>query len=108
MLTVRALSLFFFGWTGNYPTIHWIVPTIAGGFIGFGIYLTFLQSLNYIIDAYLAFAASAIAANTIMRSILAAAFPLFASYMFQGRSQVHIFHRVHLLNKFQESESTGA
>jgi DHA1 family multidrug resistance protein-like MFS transporter len=72
--------------------VHWVVPTIAGGFIGFGIYLAFLQSLNYIIDAYLAFAASAIAANTIMRSVLAAAFPLFASYMFEGKSHVFSFH----------------
>lgn len=30
------------------------------------------------------FAASAIAANTIMRSIFGAVFPLFATYMFQG------------------------
>jgi len=79
-----AIGLFFFGWSGQYQNVHWVVPTIAGGFIGFGIYLAFLQSLNYIIDAYLAFAASAIAANTIMRSVLAAAFPLFASYMFEG------------------------
>lgn len=40
--------------------------------------------LNYIIDAYLMFAASAIAANTIMRSIFGAVFPLFAYYMFEG------------------------
>lgn len=40
--------------------------------------------LNYIIDAYLMFAASAIAANTIMRSTFGAIFPLFAVYMFEG------------------------
>ena len=40
--------------------------------------LVFLQCLNYIIDSYLMFAASAIAANTIMRSIFGAVFPLFA------------------------------
>jgi len=50
----------------------WIVPTLAGLFIGFGIYAVFLQCLNYIIDAYLMFAASAIAANTIMRSLFGA------------------------------------
>ena len=63
----------------------------------FGIYTVFLQCLNYIIgkswlyramvgmesanrspDSYLMFAASAIAANTIMRSLFGAIFPLFA------------------------------
>lgn len=36
----------------------WIVPTLSGLFLGFGIYTVFLQCLNYIIDAYLMFAAS--------------------------------------------------
>jgi len=45
------------------------VPTLAGLFLGFGIFTVFIQCLNYIIDAYLMFAASAIAANTIMRSV---------------------------------------
>jgi len=44
----------------------------------------FLQSLNYIIDAYLLFAASAIAANTMLRSIAGAGFPLFSQYMFNA------------------------
>lgn len=42
----------------------------------------FLQALNYIIDAYLIVAASAIAANTILRSFFGAGFPLFATQMF--------------------------
>lgn len=44
----------------------------------------FLQALNYLVDAYLMFAASAIAGNTFMRSLCGAGFPLFASYMFNG------------------------
>lgn len=44
----------------------------------------FLQSLNYLVDAYLMFAASAIAGNTFMRSLCGACFPLFATYMFNG------------------------
>lgn len=44
----------------------------------------FLQCLNYLIDAYLMFAASAIAANTFLRSICGAVFPLFATYMIEG------------------------
>lgn len=44
----------------------------------------FLQALNYLVDAYLMFAASAIAGNTFMRSLCGACFPLFATYMFNG------------------------
>lgn len=74
----------FTGWGGYMSSTPWIVPTLAGLFLGFGIFTVFIQCLNYIIDAYLMFAASAIAANTIMRSIFGAVFPLFATYMFQG------------------------
>lgn len=44
----------------------------------------FLQSLNYLVDAYLMFAASAIAGNTFLRSLCGAGFPLFARQMFEG------------------------
>ena len=44
----------------------------------------FLQSLNYLVDAYLMFAASAIAGNTFLRSLCGAGFPLFARQMFDG------------------------
>ncbi|KAK5742509.1 hypothetical protein LTR17_003311 [Elasticomyces elasticus] len=81
---IFAAGLFWFGWGGYKKSTPWIVPTLAGIFLGFGIYTVFLQCLNYIIDAYLMFAASAIAANTIMRSIFGAVFPLFAYYMFEG------------------------
>lgn len=46
-------GLFFFGWTGFTASIPWIVPTVAGGLIGFGLFCIFLQCLNYIVDAYL-------------------------------------------------------
>lgn len=77
------IGLFWFAWSGNYKSVHWIVPTLSGIFTGAGIITIFLQSLNYIIDAYLAVAASAIAANTILRSLFGAGFPLFAAQMFE-------------------------
>jgi DHA1 family multidrug resistance protein-like MFS transporter len=79
-----AAGLFWFGWTGYSGTVHWIVPILSGLFIGFGIFSIFLSLLNYIVDSYLMFAASAIAANTFMRSIFGGVFPLFATYMFDG------------------------
>jgi DHA1 family multidrug resistance protein-like MFS transporter len=81
---IFAAGLFWFGWTGYKKDIPWIVPTLSGLFTGFGLYAIFLQLLNYIIDAYLMFAASAIAGNTFLRSLFGAIFPLFARYMFNG------------------------
>ncbi|KAI9643791.1 hypothetical protein NHQ30_007141 [Ciborinia camelliae] len=79
-----AAGLFWFGWSGYRANIHWIVPTLSGLLTGFGLLAIFLQSLNYLVDAYLMFAASAIAANTFLRSLAGAGFPLFAQYMFNG------------------------
>ncbi|CAP99025.1 hypothetical protein E8E15_003350 [Penicillium rubens] len=79
-----AAGLFWFGWTGFNGTIHWIVPTLSGLFTGFGLLIIFIQLFNYLIDTYLMFAASAIAANTFCRSMVAASFPLFSRQMFQG------------------------
>jgi len=79
-----AIGLFWFGWTGYREDIHWIAPTLSGLATGFGLLSIFLQSLNYIIDAYLMFSASSIAGNTLLRSLAGAGFPLFASYMFNA------------------------
>ncbi|KAH0544712.1 hypothetical protein FGG08_001217 [Glutinoglossum americanum] len=76
-------GLFWFGWSGYRADIHWIAPTLSGLLTGFGLLSIFLQSLNYLVDAYLMFAASAIAANTLLRSIAGAGFPMFSQYLFK-------------------------
>ncbi|CAG8926040.1 unnamed protein product [Penicillium salamii] len=81
---VFTVGLFWFGWTGFTSQIHWAAPAAAGIFIGFGILCIFLPCFNYIVDSYLSIAASAVAANIILRSALAAGFPLFARQMFQN------------------------
>jgi DHA1 family multidrug resistance protein-like MFS transporter len=81
---VFAAGLFWFGWTGYTGQVHWIVPVLSGLLTGFGIFSIFLSLLNYIVDAYLMFAASAIAANTFMRSMFGGVFPLFATFMFNS------------------------
>ncbi|GFF37797.1 uncharacterized transporter C569.05c [Aspergillus udagawae] len=69
---------------GYRSDIHWIVPTLSGLLTGFGLFCIFLQCLNYIVDAYLVFAASALAANSVLRSTAGAGFPLFSTYMFNA------------------------
>ncbi|VEU22203.1 DEKNAAC103213 [Brettanomyces naardenensis] len=79
------VGVLWFCWTGNYADkIHWIVPTISGIFTGFGAMAIFIPSLNYIVDSYLLFSASAMAANTFLRSAFGGAFPLFAQFMFEN------------------------
>lgn len=48
-----TIGLFWFGWTGAYQSVHWIVPTLAGVFIGFGLLSIFMALAMYIVDAYL-------------------------------------------------------
>jgi MFS transporter, DHA1 family, multidrug resistance protein len=48
-----SAGLFWLGWTGFTPSVHWIVPTLSGLLTGFGIMSIFLQALNYLVDAYL-------------------------------------------------------
>ncbi|KAL4761073.1 MFS transporter [Aspergillus foveolatus] len=74
-------GLFWFGWTSS-PNVHWLAQVAAGVPIGAGILVIFMQGLNYIIDVYMMFANSAIAANTLIRSSLGGAFPLFATQMY--------------------------
>lgn len=75
------ISLFLFGWTGR-ASIPWIVPIIGSSiFIG-GAMLLFMAVLNYLGDAYPAYAASVLAGNDFMRSTFGAAFPLFATQMY--------------------------
>ncbi|KAM5463538.1 MFS siderochrome iron transporter 1 [Microsporum ferrugineum] len=77
------IGLFWFAWT-NGPQIHWIVSIIASAPFGFGMVLVFLSLMNYLIDAYTIYAASVLAANSVLRSLFGAAFPLFTRYMYQN------------------------
>jgi hypothetical protein len=44
--------------------------------------LIFLAIQNYLVDAYLIYAASVLAANSVVRSLFGAAFPLFTPFMY--------------------------
>lgn len=79
------IGLFWFFWSANYPEhVHWAVPAVSGIFTGYGMMGIFVPAVNYVIDAYLFFAASALAAMTFLRSAMGAASPLFATHMFKG------------------------
>lgn len=53
-------------------------------FIGAGFNIIFQQSLNFLVDTYGSFAASAVSANTILRSLVACGLPLAVRPMFDN------------------------
>ncbi|KAI1487791.1 major facilitator superfamily transporter [Biscogniauxia mediterranea] len=77
------VGLFWFAWT-NGIEIHWVVPIIASGFFAAGLVLVFLSLMNYLIDSYTIYAASVLAANSVLRSLFGAAFPLFTTDMYNN------------------------
>jgi DHA1 family multidrug resistance protein-like MFS transporter len=42
-----------FGWTGQYSSIHWIVPEIGMILIGTSVGMNFMSQLGYLMDVYL-------------------------------------------------------
>ena len=86
-------SLFWFFWTAADSSIQWICPVLAAGFFGLvrfinpaavsqrsghlqSFLLVFQSGINYLIDAFQPVAASAVASNTIVRSVLAGSLPM--------------------------------
>jgi DHA1 family multidrug resistance protein-like MFS transporter len=81
---IFPITMFWFAWSGEYNSVHWSVPSIAGVFLSASILLIFVSYINYLTDTYLMYAASALAANTVCRSAAGAAAPLFTTYMFDA------------------------
>jgi hypothetical protein len=81
-LRVLPFGLFLFAFTGAYAHVHWIAPLISGVIFGFAMILLYISANSYVIDSYSSYAASAIAAKTLLRSEAGATVPLFAEQMF--------------------------
>ncbi|KAJ5680078.1 hypothetical protein N7536_011217 [Penicillium majusculum] len=76
-------GLFWFAWT-NFPHIHWVVCEIGTVLLGFSHVSIFLSVVNYLVDGYTIYAASALAGNAVIRALFGAAFPLFTTPMYQN------------------------
>ncbi|GME28937.1 putative polyamine transporter [Neofusicoccum parvum] len=76
------LSLFWFAWT-SFPSVHWAVPIVASAFFGAGIYIIILAILNYVVDSYQTYSASALAGVILVRNLVGAGFPLFGKQMYE-------------------------
>ena len=75
------IGLLLYGWTAEYH-VHWIVPIMATGLIGIGNIAAFMSITTYLVDAFPTYAASALAANTLIRSVMGAVLPLAGQQMY--------------------------
>ncbi|KAL4913768.1 major facilitator superfamily domain-containing protein [Aspergillus aurantiobrunneus] len=76
-------GLFIYGWSAEYKT-HWIVPILGTGLVGVGNIAVFMCVTSYMIDAFAIYAASALAANTVVRSVMGALLPLAGQRMYDA------------------------
>jgi MFS family permease len=77
---IIPVSLLAYGW-GTHT--HWIVPILATALFAIGYMCTYLPVMMYLIDTYTQYAASAIAACTVLRSICSAILPLAADPLYR-------------------------
>lgn len=78
---IIPVCLFWFAFT-TYTSIHWSVSMVSTVGFGIGVVWAFQSVFVYLVDAFRPVAASAMAANSFMRSAFAAGFPLFTRQMF--------------------------
>jgi hypothetical protein len=69
------VTFFWYGWSADFG-VHWIVPVLGLVPFGIGIVGIWQPIQAYIIDAYGHYAASGLAAFTVLRSLVAAFLPL--------------------------------
>ncbi|KAF2728606.1 multidrug transporter [Polyplosphaeria fusca] len=74
-------GLFWYAWT-SYAELHWILPTIGLGFVGFGMFTVTSAVTGYILDSYAKYAASAIAGVAFLENTFAAFLPLATHSMY--------------------------
>lgn len=76
------VGLFWYGWSVQAKT-HYMVPIVGTGVLGFGLLMTFMPASTYLVDVFTVHAASAMAANTVLRSLTAALIPLSSQKMYE-------------------------
>lgn len=84
------VGLFWYGWSAE-KHLHWIMPIIGTGFVGLGMIAMFMSVQTYFVDCFTVYAASAIAANTVLRSLAGAFLPLAGPKMYAALGYVVFF-----------------
>ena len=75
------IGLIIYGWSAQYQ-VQWIVPIMGTFFVGLAMITIFMPLGTYFVDAFTRYAASAMAANTVLRSLGGGLLPLAGRKMF--------------------------
>lgn len=75
------VGLLVYGWTAEYKT-HWIGPDIGAMLFAAGGIAAFQCLQGFLVDSYQRYAASAVGAATVLRSLAGFGFPLFAPSLY--------------------------
>lgn len=75
------VGLIVYGWTAEYKT-HWIFPNIGAFLFATATIISFQCLQTYLVDSYTRYAASAVGAGTVFRSLAGFGFPLFAPSLY--------------------------
>ncbi|KAE8395475.1 hypothetical protein BDV23DRAFT_145045 [Aspergillus alliaceus] len=78
-----TIGLFWYGWSVQ-SHMHWIMPNIGVAIFSAGTMGCLQGMQTYIVDSYATYAASAMAACALLRSLAGFAFPLFAPYLYKA------------------------
>lgn len=78
---IVPIGLFWYGWSVQ-SRLHWIMPNVGIVIFSLGSIVCLQCMQAYIIDSYSRFAASAMAAAVVLRSLASFGFPLFAPHMY--------------------------
>ncbi|OCF37278.1 spermine transporter [Kwoniella heveanensis BCC8398] len=78
------VSLFIIAFTGAYARVHWMGMMVGGAIFGFCMVSVYISANSYIVDSYADVAASAVAAKTLMRSLIGASVPLWITQLFHN------------------------
>ncbi|KAK8152891.1 MFS multidrug transporter-like protein [Phyllosticta citrichinensis] len=77
------VGLFWYGWSAQ-ARAHWILPNVGAALFAAGTIVAFQCIQTYLVDSYARFAASAVSAAAVLRSLAGFGFPLFAPSLYQG------------------------
>ncbi|KAB5572470.1 major facilitator superfamily transporter [Coniochaeta sp. 2T2.1] len=80
---MTPVGLLIYGWSAQYR-VHWIVPNIGVCIMSAGTIICFQCIQGYLVDTYTLYAASAVGAGTVLRSLAGFGFPLFGPYMYDS------------------------
>ncbi|KAM0748673.1 MFS polyamine transporter [Meredithblackwellia eburnea MCA 4105] len=81
---ILPVGLYIFAFTGAYEWVNFMGPCVGGALFGISCILIYVSANSYIVDSYSEYAASAIAAKTLLRSEVASAVPLYINQMISG------------------------